>query len=270
MGFQLEKLYADLITPDGTVCVAYVAWLRAYGTRSAHAGLELYWPDGSREVVHARPDPQRTHTAGEFELSFDVPGGPFVLTYRVLHGAWTPEGDSPCDGLRWCVKAARAEAVGRWMNDPARPELRGVGYSDWVEIERPTRGLGLDMLQWGRVHLPDATLVWTAVDFRSGPAWHRAAQWSDSGTAAWDTFGIHAAQAKMTVTLPGHPDLLCITPARALHAGDAIDRARFPSLLERTISRAATGPVTERRSLGRVGSSWALHEAVRFGPRAAR
>ena len=139
-----------MISADGTVCVAYVAGLRAFGMKSAHAGLELYSPDGRREVIHGRSDGQSAKTSvGEFELSFDVPGGPFVLTYRVLHGAWTPAGDPPCDGLRWCVKVARAEAVGRWMNDPERPELRGVGYLEPRHIVRLASGFLLGGAVYG-------------------------------------------------------------------------------------------------------------------------
>jgi len=275
MGFRFEKLYADLVTPDGTVCVVYLAWLHAWGLRRGFAGLEVYWPDGRREVVHAAAHPQATSSgAGDLDLSFDVPGGPFVLTYRAVHGSWAPDGAPPCDGLRWSVKVPRAEATGRWAGDPGRPVLRGVGYADCVEIARPTRTLNLGLLRWGRVHLPDATLVYTAVDFRSGPAWQRAAHWADGAMAQWDRFAIGETESGTTVKLDGRTGQLLITPHRALHVGDAIDRARFPGALERMFSSAVTGRATERRSLGRAHwtaggealSAWGLHETVRFGP----
>jgi hypothetical protein len=277
MGFRFEKLYADVVAQDGTVCIAYLAWLDVWGLKSAYAGLELYWPDGRREVIQAQPRAEPIDwSRREIHFSFDVPGGPFLLEYRVVHGAWTPEG-APCDDLRWCVKAARAEASGRWMGDPRRPVLRGVGYADWVELDRPTRRLNLGLLRWGRVHLPDATLVFNAVDFRSGPPWQRAARWSDAGRAEYGTVGIERASSGTEVHLAGLSGHLIIEPARALHVGDAIDRARFPGAVERLVSSAVTGPATERRLLGRArwtgqeqsGSAWALHEAVRFGPLAA-
>jgi hypothetical protein len=256
--FRFEKLYADLVTPEGAVCIAYIAHLDAWGLASAHAGLEIYWPDGRREVVHGRPftDPKCLDYARAIELRFDVPGGPFVLRYRVIHGAWAPPGEPTADGLRWSVKVARAEAEGRWMNDPARPVLRGTGYADWVEIDRPLRAIGLRRVRWGRVHFPDSTLVFDAVDLRGGRTWQRAARWS-SDTA---------------VDVPCPPPL-DFHPVRALHVGDAIDAARFPRTLDRAVSIAMTGAAVEERRLDRArdhdstggGEAWALHEEVRFG-----
>lgn len=277
MGFQFEKLYADVVTPDGTVCIAYLAWLDVWGLRSAYAGLELYWPDGRREVVQAQPRPEPVDwSRREIHFSFDVPGGPFLLEYQVVHGAWTPEGP-PCDDLRWCVKAARAEASGRWLGDPRRPVLRGIGYADWVELGRPTRRLNLGLLRWGRVHLPETTLVFNAVDFRAGPSWQRAARWSDDGRTEYQLLGIERTPSGTEVRLPGLAGQLNIEPGRALHVGDAIDRARFPGAVERLVSSAVTGPAKERRLLGRArwsgqgqpSSAWALHETVRFGPLAS-
>jgi hypothetical protein len=277
MPFRFEKLYADLVTPDGTVCVTYFAWLDLWGVQSAFSGMELYWADGRREVIRARPRAERIACdAQEIELSLDVPGGPFVLRYEVVHGAWTPRGDPPCDSVRWCVKVARANAVGRWLGDGGRPELRGVGYADRVELERPARQLQLGALRWGRVHLPDASVVFDAVDFRSGRSWKRAARWSSGGRQEWDAFGIEGATRTGHVLLPGDDGRLNIAQGRVLHEGDAIDRGRFPGMVERLVSQAVTGPATEQRLLGRAqwtgpagpASGWALREAVRFGPRA--
>jgi hypothetical protein len=274
MGFRLEKLYADLITADGTVCVAYQAWLDAWGIRRAFAGLELYWPDGTRDVIQARPHPgPLSRREGALDLSFDVPGGPFVLTFGATHPAWTPAGGAPCDALRWSVKVPRAQVVGRWMGDPRRPELRGVGYADWVEMDRPARALKLGLLRWGRAHLPDGTLVYSTVQFRSGRSWQRAALWSDGRPAQWSVVGVHETESGTTVELPGHPERLLLAPRRELHVGHAIDRERFPRALRRMLSSAVTGPAVEKRSLSSAGwasdcaasGSWSLHETVRFG-----
>jgi hypothetical protein len=269
MRFRCSKLYADLVTADGTVCVAYLAWLDAWGLRRAFAGVELYWPGGRREILQARPQAEHdAFASGDLRLSFDVPGGPFELEYATVHGAWTPDGEPPGGALRWGVKVARAEAVARWRGDRARPELRGIGYADWVEMDCPPRRLGLRLLRWGRVHGPDATLVFNAVDFRSGRSWRRAARWSGGERADWSAFGIEGAPAEV-VDLPGSPGALAIDKGRPLHVGDAIDRGRFPGALARMVSSAVTGPAAEQRSLDRArwsdGASWALHEAVRFG-----
>jgi hypothetical protein len=255
MSFAFDKLYADLVTSDGTVCVAYLAWLDAWGMRKAYAGLELYWPNGQREVIQARPpteriDPGHGEPEDAFRLSFDVPGGPFVMDYRVRHGAWLPSGDPPCKGLRWSVKAARADVVARWSGDPSRPVLEGVGYSDTVEIGRPLRSLALGRLRWGRLHLPEATVVFDTLDFEDGRSWRRAARWTACRVTEHRKFELPVG----------------LEVARELHAGDAIDEARFPRVVDRMMSRAITGRAVERRLLSRLQpGGWALHEVVCFG-----
>ena len=267
MRFLFEKLYADLVTADGTVCVAYLAWLDAWGMRKAYAGLELYWPDGLREVVRARPRTNRADLGDAIHLSLDVPGGPFVMDHRVRHGGWTPSGDPPGEGIRWCVKAARADVVARWTGDRSRPVLEGIGYSDWVEIARPVRSLALGTLRWGRIHMPDSTIVFDAIDFGSRRSWRRAARWTASGMTEHETFELDASQVGASVWLP-ETSPVGLEIARELHAGDAIDAARFPSALDRMMSRAVTGRAVERRSLSRLRpGGWALHESVRFGTR---
>src|SRR6266540_2702539 len=70
------------------------------------------------------------------------------------------------------------------------------------------------------------------------------------------------------VPAPGGPVVL--TPVRVLHAGEPLDRDRFPKPLERWTSRAANGPAHEVRWLSRATSAdgadgMALHESVEFG-----
>jgi hypothetical protein len=276
MRFLFQKLYADVVTPDGTACIAYVSSLDAWGLRSTFAGLEVYWPDGLREVARARPHAERVDPRGsDLVLSFDVAGGPFVLALRTTTGPWAPQGPPPCDGLRWSVRIARAEAVGRWLGDARRPVLRGVGYADSVELHRPPRAMKLGLLQWGRVHFPRETLIFSAIDFPSGRTWRRAAQWSERGMAEWSAFAIDRGPAGAVVRLPGQANHLSIAPGRALHVGAAVDAARFPGVVERIVSSALAGPAIERRALGlaswtgarREDAAWALNEAVRFGTR---
>ena len=187
MTFRFEKLYADLVTDDGTVCVAYIAWLDVLGARSSHAGFELYARRASR-VVRAknwtlRADNETSSSSSKFRavrLSFD-------RAPRTGRGFLGP---SAHPSLRWSVRSARAAADAQWNGDPKRPRLRGIGYADWVELKRPTRSLGLQHLRWGRMHLPDKTVVFNEVRFRSGTASGRASQ---NGAQAASASGPHRA-----------------------------------------------------------------------------
>lgn len=253
MSYRFTKLYSDLVADDGSVVVAYAAWLDLFGSRTAYAGVELYAPDGSRDVIRARQVDYQIDDEG-VRLVLDVPSGRFTMSQRTVHGAWRPSGGAPHPRLDWkvvCARAASRAAIdGR--------TFLGTGYSDWVEVSRPTRSLGLAQLQWGRVHLADATLVWNDVRFRSGESWSRVAEWSERGPRELrdgDLAGLEMARA------------------RTLHAGNPIDAQRFPGVLERAISRLLTGPADEDRRLSRVRAphlgdgarGWALHETVSFG-----
>jgi len=55
MTFRFRKLYADVVSDDGTVTIVYLTWLELWGARFASAGVERYGSDGGREVQHARP-----------------------------------------------------------------------------------------------------------------------------------------------------------------------------------------------------------------------
>ncbi len=260
MSFRFKKLYADCVTDDGTVCVVYVAWLDVFGARSTHAGLELYSPDGRREVIRARALSHHVDADG-VTIELDVPGGPFVLEQRSVHGAWVPSGGPPHENLQWSVVTARAETVGRFTSDPSRPVLRGLGYADWVDIGRPTRRLGLRLLQWGRVHLPDSTVVFNIVGFKSRGSWIRGAEWSDDGPREVGELAIVGADDAVNVlTMPARRSTegttsIDIERARTLHAGDPIDAERFPGVVERVLSGVITGPADEDRRLGRARSS---------------
>jgi hypothetical protein len=253
MSYRFTKLYSDLVCDDGTVVVAYAAWLDLFASRTAYAGVELYGPDGTRDVIRARQVEHRADANG-VRIVLDVPSGRFTLEQQTIHGGWLPSGASPHRHLDWRVVCARASAEARFDGRV----LRGIGYSDWVEVGCATRSLGLAQLQWGRVHLEDSTVVFNSVRFRSGRSWSRVAEWSARGPrelADVESVGLQMARA------------------RTLHEGNPIDPQRFPGLFERTLSRMITGPADEDRRLSRAlgadSHGWALHETVSFGREAA-
>lgn len=264
MAIRFQKLYADLITDAGVVCVAYVADLVAWGKRSRHAGLELYHPDGTREVRHAL-DVERTINDARTHLLMRFTDGTFELEHRHEHGAWQPDGAPPCPGIDWRVRAARTLARAKLLDR----ELVGSGYSDWVELDRAPRSLGLVELRWGRVHLPDETIVFDALTFEGRTPYQRALSISATGrTTEHGVFSFEDRDDGTLLHLAGRSPI-ALTAVRALHVGDAVDRERFPRAIDRFVSRALSGNVTERRTLARVDGWLALHEQVRFGRAAA-
>ena len=274
MSFHFRKLYADIVTDDGTVCVVYLAWFECLGLRRAYGAVELYWPDGRSEVLHAcRPPsaPDFEEPLRSLEIGLDLPDGRFLLTYRVRVGGWEPAEPAPHPDLRWGVNVCRAEACGRWLGNARRPELRGSGYVDWVELHRATRTLGLRSLEWGRVHLPESSLVFSRIRFESGRTWQRAACWHADDRLV-ETRDFRLVRRDGGVRFEG-PSQAVLLPGRTLHRGPAIDRRRFPGALERWACRALTGPASATRWVSRAGpsprikggSGWAVHEHLRFG-----
>lgn len=282
MGFRFRKIYADLVTADQTVCIAYLAWLDAWGIRTALGGVELYSPDGGREVLRALPPASRPPPGGDggpVELRLDFPAGALSIRYDPVHEPWTPLGQPAAPALEWSVRVPRAAVTGRWTGAPGRDELIGTGYMDWLEITRPTRSLGIRDLEWGRVHLPDGTLVFTGVRSRAGEWWRRVAYWPGPGRARPvvgedfrlvqrpDGFQLDALHRD------GNCSAFSLDRGRVLHRGGAVDRARAPGLVERLALRLVTGPSTETRRVSRALSSdrspsaagSAVHEVVRFG-----
>ncbi len=270
MKYRFQKLYADLVAEDGTVCIVYMAETHLFGTIYPHAGLELYWPDGHHEVCRAecwKDAPPRMN-----RFYFDVPGGPFIYDFDVQHADWAP-GTAPADGLDWSVRFARSQAEARWLGNPARPRLCGAGYADFVDLRRLPRSLGLQRLDWGRIHWPNqTTFLFNALRFRDGGAWQRMAWWSPNGFYASDhPFAFVEADGAMHLMLPD--EVITLRPVRVLHEGPALNPTRFPHRLERLIARAAAGPVRETRWLSQAEGSpltpsepgWAIHERVFFG-----
>ena len=268
MTFRFRKLYADVVSGDGTVTVVYLTWLELWGARFSSAGVERYGPNGRREVRHARPpswdfDPD---TVGDgWGMRLELPSGNMELRYESALAPWRPPAPAADEAMDWRVLIPRAKVTGR---HGAWGELAGTGYCDWVDIRRPPRLLGMRRLRWGRVHLPSETVVFTALEFDSGRMWSRTGRWCGrellaDGDAVQLGEGHEAGRVWISETNNG---LLAFAPVRVLHDGPGLDRARFPAAPTRLVARALTGPLHERRWLASSsGSGWAVHELVCFG-----
>ncbi|CAN5909317.1 hypothetical protein BH23GEM7_BH23GEM7_21160 [soil metagenome] len=116
MAFRFRKLYADLVTEDGTVCITYLAWVEAWGMCSAFSGVELYSSAGTREVLRGLAPAAIPPPGGDgrpVELHLEFPAGSFSLRFEPVHAPWRPAGQSPDAALDWSVRVPRAAVVAR-------------------------------------------------------------------------------------------------------------------------------------------------------------
>ncbi len=274
MTFCLDKWYADLVTADGTVCVVYLSTIRFGVFRHTYVGAEIFSPDGSRDTV--RPsgpvrDWLESDSALGNEIRFPCDGGEFLLRYGPGLDAWKPT-SSPAPGLDWWVEKPRASGELWW---PGLPEkLTGVGYVDHVRLQRRLPGIGLERLDWGRVHLGGASLVYCGVSFRTGAPWRRVAWWSDDDREPriFDEFTITPDDESLIFrTSPELTEATTIlTPSRPLHAGPVVEAVPRPGPRERLAVLLIAGRLSDNRWISRAGSvqgsdshiGWAVHEAV--------
>ncbi|MGW0229982.1 hypothetical protein ACWDWO_16835 [Actinopolymorpha singaporensis] len=281
-GFLLRKLYADLVGPDGDVVIAYLAWLRVAGVHIPYGAVEHYLPDGRREVLRGRPiagAPRRLPDGG-MEYSIATRDGRiFRLVHRAPTPTWHPADPPISSRVHWhvAVPSARAEVSWDDKGSGAATRLAGFGYSDWVWLRLPPRLLGLRRLQWGRVHLPDRTVVFNTVDRSNGARWARVAEWRVGGDprpveifvdGAPRTDRPHGEPGAWTIPAPG--GAVALEPLRVLHEGEPLDTDRFPDMFERWGSRVANGRADEIRWLSTARDAagttgMAVHESVRFG-----
>jgi hypothetical protein len=267
-----EKTYLDLVSERGVVCVAYDSRLELFGFTSHAAGVEIYGTDGSRRVLRASARAVRDEHGSETRLSFALQRGAFRMVQRALHGPLVPEGPAPNPQLSWRLRTARAETEAELELDGVTERFHGFGYEDTVTIGAPTRRLGLAVVEWGRAHVGDETWVFNVVESVTGERWARGFRFGAETASQTDAVAIVRSDRGLRVRFDDTAQPLALTTGRVLHAGEALDAARFPSRLERTLTRALSGRIMERRTLANAtlgtDTGWAIEERIELGPRA--
>jgi hypothetical protein len=263
-----DKLYADLVAPDGSVYVVYLATFDLPGGRLRFAELETYPVAGQRRIYTARPSSSHRTDVGSNEpldVVLDSSVGIFQFQARALNGGFVPSA-VPRSGLEWRVCMARTEARLEFPAALGGGVVSGTGYVDHLRVERPTARRGLRTLDWGRAHLSSSSLVWSRLTFSEGPSWADAARWSGPGTAAEPGPCRAWVDPEQIVALGG-----IVASERVLHEGSALDRHRVPAAPVRWFLQAVAGPTHQRRWVTRIAEpghpamGWGIHESVSFG-----
>ncbi len=279
MPYEFRKIYIDCVTPGGVVCVVYFTWVRFFQRWHGHAGAEIYWPDGERDLVHASAtpsvwDPERG--LDQLPVSLPAKGGELRLEISAVQGAWSPKVRSPCPELSWQVLALRCGVDVSFPGPKGARRVHGKGYADYVRLTRATRKLGLRSLRWGRAHLPGHALAFTSLELISGERWRVGVHQADGLPAmSYGKLSSELQAGTGQVRLGTGGRVLLLEAERQLHAGSAFDAERVPNLLHRQVCLAVGGATEERRwkasarlrgARDKEGS--ALHEIVWFGKHA--
>lgn len=263
MRFLFEKRYADLVTPDGAVYVAYASDLQWGPLRHAFAGATVYRPDGTREGVRATTVPSDLDSRpgpAVRQIRFACKTGEFRLRYEPGVDPWRPRVSIPPDGLSWWVERPRAVGSVVWPGDAK--VATGLGYVDRVRLRRSLRRIGLRRLDWGRAHLADATVVYLRLHLARGHDWVSVVRWRTGGAGPEETWPEVGDEAAL-------PPGLEITPHRLLHRGPASELLPEAGLSERVFLRLLGGRLRDERWLscpgetnGHGSTGWVVHETV--------
>lgn len=268
MTYQFRKLYADVLSSDGTLCIVYLSWVNLLGRWYGRSGVELYRADGTR-TVHLGGDvpPVERGDLDATRIVVSLPKGQLLLRYEPEHEGFSPPLPAVCPSLSWSVLVPRARAR---LSSADVGDREGLGYVDWVTLSRPTRLLRFRELTWGRAHLANTTVVFTALDLADGRAWRAGAVWTKPSrapvTVSHIATGLDSAGSGQ-VKVGGAA--LALRAERVLHAGDAFGPDRVSKPLDRLVVRAIGGRTSETRWLGtaRLGDDegHAVYERVHFG-----
>lgn len=264
MSFVFEKRYADLVTPTGDVFVAYASRLRWGSVSHDFAGATHYRADGTSRAIRASVVPNDLDgpmRPALREIRFSCETGEFRLRYEPGPGPWRQAAAPPARGLQWWVERPRAMGTAVWPGDG---EVHaGLGYVDRVRLRRSLGRIGLRRLDWGRAHLPDATVVYLYLQLRRGPDWSRVARWP-GGAASPE-------EGPLPDLAPGAaPPGLAPVRHRLLHRGPAGQLVPDAGLGDRLLLRLFAGRLSDERWLSRAEraderspAGWVVHETVR-------
>ncbi|MBT8403821.1 MAG: hypothetical protein KJP18_08195 [Gemmatimonadetes bacterium] len=158
--FRLTKWYLDLVTPQGTVLIAYAGSLRWRALTVDYASTFLA-PPGREPLETSRGSGADVTQADENVVRFAHP-------QLEIDGTWTRRSppitevllDDEAGRVTWDCVLPGARASVRLGDD----HLEGLGYVERLTFTRPPWSLPLRTLRWGRFVSDAHALVWISWD----------------------------------------------------------------------------------------------------------
>ncbi|MBI4816625.1 MAG: hypothetical protein HY791_10220 [Deltaproteobacteria bacterium] len=170
--FTLEKWYADLLTPDGTVLLVYLARMRMFGAPFARVTAELFRP--GKSVL--RSDAKATRLSGSIDrldfgpasiegdrLRFELPGFRGSIDTVPRAAAVTlraPFLEREGRTLDWRVEIPDADAHAELEWQGERMVLEGRSYRDRVWFDLLPWRFPIKRLVWGRAAAGPGACTW--------------------------------------------------------------------------------------------------------------
>jgi len=275
MPFEFRKVYIDLITEQGEVAVLYLSWVRFFQRWYAQASLEIHEQGGRCTLIHAEDTPplvDPTRGLDQLPVALTIPGGKLELHVQPIHDAWEPAVPSPVPELTWSLGALRSNTTITLNTDSGTRQLRGEGCVDFVTITKATRKLGLRSLRWGRAHMFERSLAFTALELADDRRWFvGVTRLHGRDARSYGNLTLQLKDGEGMVRFGSGGQHLRFSKPTLLRSGSAFDAARFPNLLQRQACQAVCGAHEERRWSCQAkvdnahGVGTALHEIVWFG-----
>ncbi len=187
--FTLEKWYADVLLPDGTVILVYLVQFRALGFSRALVTAELFRP-GYPAIRGDAPAPRVEGGEGWLDLgaaridgevlSFETPGLAGRLKYSARYppaALGAPFVAQRQRTLEWTVEVPDADVEGEVAWPGGRLPIRGRGYRDRVWLDVLPWRMPLRELAWGRIAAGPHATTWTVARLAGGGV--RSVAWAD-------------------------------------------------------------------------------------------
>lgn len=259
--FFARRLYADLVTSDGTVVVMHVNWVRIGGVPSGRASVAIHRPDGFTRVMHGTGSPPTPLPDGGFRYVVTRPDGCALTLEHAGPVDWRLPRTSVARQLTWHVSVASAPAT--FTEDDET--LTGTGYADCLEFGTAPRKLGVRSLHRGRVHVPDRAVAFLAAEFADSD-FRLVGDWSITGLKLTEvTPFVHAGDTHLRAPF----GFLRLEPLQMLHSGGPLD---VPNRVVRSAAQALHGPATEARWVSRAlpaegkgPTGIAVHDVLSYG-----
>lgn len=223
-GFQLDKVYFDLVDNHGRVFIGYKARLRWKTLKLGYQGFIIY--QQAQGVIEK----------GEFlfkEMPIAIEGNEIFYQFGDVNGCWVREAESVAETLLDSAQGKIAWSCIQPRSDVTLTNeldfFSGKGYLEKISLTIPPWKLPIQELYWGRFHSAQNTLVWIRWEGPQPNVWiyHNSKRVSGTVTEERISFGNFMLNLNNSVILRndsivntlfrGFQNLMKLFPAKILN-----------------------------------------------------